>query len=122
MLGRDGTAITLAHFAGRLNTATLTRPANSAIDPNDPTAAPTGSPTTYSCQGFAFVYDVRDIDGTRVMKGDYQVTLLRGSLSVMPQPGDAITIPPPGSSTPATARVIAVAGVTEATATLQVRG
>lgn len=122
MLGRDGTASTLARFSGRLNDATLTRPANSAIDPSDPTAAPTGTDTTYSCEGYAFAYGQRDIDGTRIMKGDYQVTILRGSLSTLPGPGDAISIPPPGSSTPATARVIAVESVTEAAITVQCRG
>lgn len=122
VLGRDGTASTLARFKGRLHAATLTRPAESAYDVNDPTAAPTGTPTTDDCEGYAFDYEQRDIDGTRIMKGDYAVTLLRGTLSFLPRPGDSISIPPPGSATPATARVIAIDAVTEAFVSLQVRG
>lgn len=112
----------LARFAGRLHSATLTQQAASAYDANDPTAAPTGVSTAYTCEGLAFTYARRDIDGSRVIKGDYRVVLLRGSLSVMPQTGDAISIPPPGSDTPASARVVAVEAVTEAQITLQVRG
>jgi hypothetical protein len=122
ILGRDGTAATLARFEGRLHSATLSRPAESALDVNDPTAAPTGSATTDACEGYAFDYEQRDIDGTRILKGDYAVTLLRGTLSVVPRPGDTIAIPPPGSSTPATARVINVEALTEAFVTVQVRG
>jgi hypothetical protein len=110
----------LARFSGRLNDATLTQQASSAYDASDPTAAPTGTPTAIACEGLAFEYQRRDIDGTRVVKGDYQVVLLRGS--VMPAPGDLISIPPPGSTVAASARVIAVEAVTEAFTTLQVRG
>jgi hypothetical protein len=122
VLGRDGTATTLARFQGRLHSATLTRPAESAIDLADPTAAPTGTPTTDECEGYAFDYEQRDIDGTRVMKGDYAVTLLRGTLSFIPLPGDQVTIAPPGSTTQTTSTVIAIEAITEAFVTVQVRG
>jgi hypothetical protein len=102
--------------------ATLTQQATSAYDADDPTAAPTSTPVPHACEGIAFAYRARDIDGTRITKNDYQVVILRGSLSVTPAPGDLISIPPPGSETPATARVIAVEAVTEAAITLQVRG
>lgn len=121
-LGRDGTAITLGRFQGRLQSATLTRPAGSAYDVDDPTAAPSGSPTTDACEGYAFRYATDDIDGTRIMRGDYRVTILRGTLSLMPQPGDSISIPPPGEVVARTATVIAVESVTEAAVTVQVRG
>lgn len=109
-------------FADDLYDATLTQQAATAYDVNDPTAAPTSTPVVHTCEGIAFTYERRDIDGTRVLKNDYRVVLLRGSLSVMPGTGDAISIPPPGSATPATARVIAVEAVTEAFITVQVRG
>jgi hypothetical protein len=48
--------------------------------------------------------------------------LLAGSLSVTPRPGDTVSIPPPGSSTAASARVIALEASTEAMYVLQVRG
>lgn len=122
MLGRDGTASTLARFSGRLHDATLTRPANSAYDINDPTAAPTGIGSSYDCQGCAFTYTQRDIDGTRILEGDYRVTILRGSLDVIPRTGDRISIPPPGESSAIAGRVIRVESVTEAAVTCQCRG
>lgn len=112
----------LARFQGRLHAATLTRPASSAIDPNDPTAAPTGAPAIHNCDAYAFDYEQRDIDGTRIMKGDYAVTILRGSLAVIPQPGDSVSVPPPGEAVAKSARVIHVEAVTEAFVTVQVRG
>jgi len=112
----------LARFSGRLNAATLSRPANSAYDANDPTAAPTGTPTSDACEGYAFDYEQRDIDGTRIMKGDYCVVLLRGSLAALPAAGDKVTIPPPGDAIAKTGTVIRVESVTEAAVTVQVRG
>lgn len=121
-LGEDFAADAMAEFSGQLYDATLTQLDDGEIDPDDPTAAPDGDSTDYDCEGIAFTYEQRYIDGTRIVKGDYRVVLLRGSLDVMPAPGDTISIPPPGSSTPATARVINVEAVTEAAITLQVRG
>lgn len=111
-----------ANFVGRVNSATLTRPPTSAYDVDDPTAAPTGTATTYACEGLAFTYSLRDIDGTRIMKGDYRVTLLRKSLAVDPQPGDSVSILPPGGTVTRSGRVIAVESITEVAVTLQVRG
>ncbi len=121
-LGQDFTADAMAAFSGELHDATLTQQADTAYDADNPTAAPTSSPVPHACEGIAFEYQRRDIDGTRVVKGDYRVVLLRGSLSVDPQPGDSISIPPPGSSTPAPARVVNIEAVTDAQITLQVRG
>lgn len=121
-LGQDFEADALSAFGGQLYDATLTRPASSAYDLDDPTAAPEGDDAEYDCEGIAFTYEQRLIDGTRIMKGDYRVVILRGTLSVVPAPGDMIDIPPPGSDTPATARVIALEAMTEAQITIQVRG
>jgi hypothetical protein len=121
-LGRDFSALTLARFTGRLQSATLTRPAESAYDDTDPTAAPTGSGTDYDCEGLAFTYERRDVDGVRIMKSDFQVVILRGSLSIIPDTGDMISIPPPGESSAVSARVVNVDAVTEAFLTLQCRG
>lgn len=122
-LGQDFEADAMDAFSGELNDAVLTKQAESALDIDDPTAAPTTTPATHACEGYAFKYEQRLIDGSRIMKGDYLVVLLRGSLSVMPTPGDTLSIPPPGSSTPAAGqRVIAIEAVTEAQITLQVRG
>ncbi len=121
-LGRDFSALALARFSGRLYDVTLTQQAAEAYDVDDPTGAPSTTPVVHTCEGIAFTYERRDIDESRVLKNDYRVVLLKGSLTVMPGPGDAISIPPPGSETPATARVIKVEAVTEAAITLQVRG
>jgi hypothetical protein len=121
-LGRDFSADAMAAFGGLLYSATLSRPPVSAYSTSDPTGGPTGSPTTYSCEGIAFTYQQRDIDGSRVVKGDYRVVILRGSLAVTPAPGDSISIPPPGSTVAATARVINLEAATEAAFTVQVRG
>lgn len=112
----------LARMRGRLHAATLSRPANSALDINNPTAAPTGSATTDPCEGYSFDYELRDIDGTRIMKGDVAVVLLRGTLLTDPQPGDLVSIPPPGGSSAQTFRVINVETITEAFVTVQARG
>ncbi len=121
-LGQDFESDAIDVFSGDLYDAVLTKQAESAYDEDDPTAAPTTTPVAHDCEGIAFSYQQRLIDGTRIMKGDYQVVLLRGSLTVIPAPGDTIAIPPPGSDTPATARVVNVDAVTEAQITLQVRG
>lgn len=121
-LGQDFESDAMDAFSGELYDATLTQQAVEAYDPDDPTAAPESTPIAHACEGIAFAYAARDIDGTRVLKNDYRVVLLRGSLSVTPTPGDSISIPPPGSTTPATARVVLVEAVTEAQITLQVRG
>jgi hypothetical protein len=120
-LASGAAARMLARFTGRLTSVTLTRPAQSTLDASDPTAAPTGTATTYAAEGLAFTYAARDIDGTRIMKGDYRVVLLRAA-DVLPEVGDLISVPPPGSTTARTARVIAVEAVTDAQVTLQVRG
>lgn len=109
-------------FSGELYSAVLTQQAESAYDENNATAGPTTTPQTYDCEGIAFTYASRDIDGTRVVKGDYRVVVLRGSLSVEPKPGDSISIPPPASVVARSARVINVEAATEAAYTLQVRG
>lgn len=121
-LGRDFSTIALSRFSGRLYDATLTQQAVSEYDDSDPTAAPTSTPIAHACEGIAFTYELRRIDGVRVIKGDYRVVLLRGSLSVMPAPGDTISIPPPNETAAQTGRVIDVEAVTEAAITLQVRG
>jgi hypothetical protein len=121
-LGQDFEQDALDAFSGDLNDATLTQQASSAYDIDDPTAAPTSTPVVHTCEGLAFTYARRDIDGTRVLKNDYRVVLLKGSLSVMPAAGDAISIPPPGSTVAVSARVIAVEAVTESQITVQVRG
>jgi hypothetical protein len=110
-----------ARLSGRLVDATLTRPANSALDVNNPTAAPTGSPTTFSVEAYAFAYGRDDIDGTRILANDYIVFLLRTS-AVLPQTGDLIDVPPPGEAGSKTGSVIAIEAVTEAFVTMQVRG
>jgi hypothetical protein len=120
-LGQDFEQDALDAFSGELYDATLTQQASSAYSSSDPTAAPTSTPVQNSCEGIAFSYARRDIDGTRILKNDYRVVLLKGSLDVMPADGDTISIPPPGSETPATGRVVAIEAVTEAFITLQVR-
>jgi hypothetical protein len=112
----------MAAFSGELHDATLTQQAISALDVSDPTAAPTATPVTHACEGVAFNYAQRDIDGTRIRKGDYRVVILRGSLSVLPNDGDSVSIPPPGGTVAVTGRVVAVEAVTQAAITLQVRG
>lgn len=121
-LGQDFSQDAMDAFSGDLYAAVLTQTAESAYDDSDATAGTTETPQTYDCEGIAFTYARRDIDGTRVTKNDYRVVILRGSLAVTPKPGDSISIPPPGSETPATARVIELEASTESVYVLQVRG
>lgn len=120
-LGRDPGAISLARFSGRLNNATLTQQTSTPYDVNNPTAAPSSVPVAHACEGLAFTYANRDIDGTRVLKNDYRVVLLRASLAVMPATDDKISIAPPGESVAIEGTVIRVEAVTDAQVTMQVR-
>lgn len=121
-LGQDFGADALAAFSGELYEATLSRFTETGYDANDPAGAPTGSSTEYDCEGIAFDYEQSYIDGSRVMRGDYRVVILRSSLAVIPVPGDVVSIPPPGGTVAKDARVITVEAVTEAQVTVHVRG
>lgn len=121
-LGQDFSADAMDAFSGELEAAVLSRVTESAYDPNNPTGASTGGTSSYNCEGIAFTYQRRDIDGTRVMKGDYRVVILRGSLATTPQPGDSISIPPPGETVAKNGTVVNVDAITEAQYTLHVRG
>jgi hypothetical protein len=125
LLGRDPAAIALARFGGRLQTATLTRKVTGALNPADPAAGPPVTATAYTCEGTSFRYRQRFVDGERVRKGDCLVVLLRASLSAaagMPQPGDSISIAPPGDTSAKVGYVVDVPIVTAAQVVLQVRG
>lgn len=121
-LGQDFEQDAMDAFSGELYDATLTRQADTPPDPDDPTGAPSSSPVAHPCEAYPFTYQQRDIDGTRVVKGDFRVVILRGSIDVEPIPGDSISIPPPGSTTPAPATVVRLEAATEAAYTVQVRG
>jgi hypothetical protein len=125
LLDRDFAAIALARFGDRLQVATLTRKTTGAYSGGDPAGAPATTSTPYTCQGTSFRYRQRFVDGERVRKGDYLVVLLRGSLDAaagLPQPGDAISIPPPDETSAKVGYVVDVPKVTAAQITLQVRG
>lgn len=79
ILGRDWGANTLGRFGGRLVNATLHRE-TSAIDPTDPSQMIVDT-LDYVCQGMPFRYEMRDVDGDRIHKGDYLVSLIRKSIS-----------------------------------------
>lgn len=111
----------MAVFSGELESATLTKKAETAYDVNDPTAAPSSVPVDHACEGIAFNYAQHQIDGTHILRGDYRVVLLRGSLDVLPVALDTILIPPPGEDVAVIGTVVAVEAVTEAQVTLQVR-
>lgn len=126
LLGRDFGSIAQGRFGGRLQSATLTRKTVSAMNPADPAGAAPTTSTPYACEGLAFRYRQRFVDGERVRKGDYLVVLLRASLDAaagVPQPGDTISIPPPDESTSGkVGYVVGVELLTAAQVTLQVRG
>lgn len=122
VLGRDLGADALGQFGGRLYTATLHK---------DVATVPSGSPTStnisttdYTCDAIAFRYEESYVDGERIKRGDYRVVILLRSLpgGIVPNPGDRITIPPPGQTAPTNARIMTVDALTEAQITVHVRG
>lgn len=109
----------------------MTRRTVSGPDPSDPAGPPLSTTATYTCDGIAWGYEQRYLDGEKIKSGDYQVTLLRGTMrddalalapSFVPASGDVIAAPPPGSTTPINGRVVKLEAVTEAFVTCQVRG
>lgn len=120
-LGQDFAADAMAAFSGELEAATLTKQAETAYNVDDPTGAPSSVPVDHPCEGIAFNYAERQIDGTRILRGDCRVVILRGSLDVTPAALDTIRIPPPGEGVAVLHTVVAVEAATEAAYTLQVR-
>jgi len=132
LLDRDWAATFGDRFAGRLTSATFVREVVTGYNSNDPSGPPQKTTTTYACDGLAWRYIERYVDGEKVHKGDYVVTILRSTVknassqaltpSIVPQPGDAISIPPPGESSTKNGRVLRVKAVTAAYATVVVSG
>ena len=128
-LGRDWKTRMAVRFGGRLATGSFTRTTVTGPNPADPSGPPLSSSATYDCDLIAFGYGERYVDGETIKKGDYRVQVLRGTVKLagvasdaVPGPGDIVSCPPPGSTTPASGRVVGVSGITEAFATVQVRG
>ena len=118
-----------ARFGGRLSSGSFVRKTITGVDSANPAGPPLSTSATYTCDVVALGYQERYVDGEFIKKGDYRVVVLRGTVEldgvasdVVPNPGDSINCPPPGSSTPAAARVVDVKPITEAFATCQVRG
>src|SRR4051812_28709772 len=105
-----------------LGLATITREASSdTYDVDDPSAAPPITETVYTCSAAAFTYDENLIPQEQIKNTDFVVTIMLGSIkdssgdlaSYVPQPGDRISIHPPGQSAPVTATVSRIASLTE---------
>lgn len=131
LLGRDFAATFGARFAGRLATATFTKWTAGALDPTDPTGPTLDMSATYTCDGLALGYAERFVDGEQIKTGDYRAVLMRGSIvddaaapapSIVPNPGDTISIPPPNETTPKIGAIVAIESITAAAVTVQVRG
>lgn len=131
VLGRDVRTRFAARLAGRLYQATITRETPGAYDPNDPAHGPAPTPTVYTCDAIAFAFDADQIDGEHIKNTDYRVTIILGSVRLqsdssladyVPQPGDIIAIPPPGSDTPSDAIVQGIHTRTNAAVTCHVGG
>jgi hypothetical protein len=114
-----------------LGLATITRESSTGTyDPDDPSAAPANTTAVYTCSAAAFSFDLNLIPQEQIKATDYLVTIMIGTIkdssgdlaSYTPQPGDLITIPPPGQSAPVTATVSRIASLTEAFVTCVVAG
>jgi hypothetical protein len=130
VLGRDLATKFANRFAGRLASATFTKWTAGGVNPSDPAGPPLGSSAMYSCDAIALAYEERFVDGETILKGDYQVVVLLGSIKlgdvlapgVVPNPGDSISCPPPNQTTPVTGAVVSIVAVTAVAITCQVRG
>jgi hypothetical protein len=129
-LGVDWAADMAAAFGGDLHDATFVRHTAGAYDEDNPTGPPAIATATYACKALALSYAEEFVDGELIQRGDWKAIVLLGTVAlagtlapgVTPNPGDSITIPPPGQSAPVTAAVVAVSSVTHASVTVQVRG
>ena len=75
--------------------ATLTKVANTGVNPADPTGAPLSSETAYACKGFIDSQARRAFDGTLIQDGTRTVVLLGDTISggtVEPTTADKVTI------------------------------
>jgi len=80
LIGIDWSATFADLFGGQLTTATFVRKDVTGYNPADPTGAPTTTDSSYQCEAIAWAYDERFVDGEKVFKGDYRVTILVGSI------------------------------------------
>ena len=130
VLGQDVRDDFAAKLSGRLYAATLTRSIPGSYDPEDPASGTHPQAVSYSCDAIAFAYRAEFVDGEKIKNTSYRVLIMLGSFTdeddeaadITPQPGDTITIPPPGSSTPATATIEAIETRTNAAITVRVGG
>lgn len=130
VLGIDWAETMAERFGGELGAVSFTRRTAGAFNPLDPAGPPAQTVSTYTADGIAFSYKEQLVDGADIKKGDYQVLILRATLrdelgavsAVLPNPGDEISVPPPGESAPKPGRIISVPAVSLAAVTVQVRG
>lgn len=94
LFGVDISGAVKRSMASGLPQATLRKPAYSAIDPADPTGAPSVSYRSYPCRGFEDSADDVRRSGTAVRAGERVVLLIGDTLptGIRPAPGDRITI------------------------------
>lgn len=89
VLGLDAVSRMAARFGGRLRDVTFVRETVAGPNPSDPTGPPLSTSASYAAQGFAFGYGERFVDSEHIKKGDYQVTILLGTIVAVAD--DAIT-------------------------------
>jgi len=131
VLGIDWAADMAEVFGGDIYDATFVRFGVGTYDDEHPSGPTNPTPATYTAKGRASSYKKRYVDGELIIKGDYRVMLLRGTIKtspaaavsdVMPNVGSTVTIPPPGKAVAELGTVVGIEAVTEAFITLQVRG
>lgn len=79
---------------GQLLPATITSRTLADPDVNNPTAAPTPTETSHTCEGIVDMYKDFFIDGERVRTEDRKILIIAESITpaVDPKPGDDVTI------------------------------
>lgn len=82
LLGIDFGALALSEFGGQLFRATLHKETSSEPDVSDPTSVVVSS-SDYVCDAIPFAYALEEIDGDRIYKSDYRVTILRTSIQAV---------------------------------------
>lgn len=131
VLGIDWAADFFAELGDDLQDVSFSRSTLGAFDANNPTAAPSSSTATYTGKGLAFSYEVQNVDGEHITRGDYAVMIMLGSIidadedpapGVIPAVGDTVTAPPPGQTVAKTGTVVNIDAVTQASVTVRVRG
>ena len=91
-LGEEIASIINEELKDLVYSVTLTKVTPGTRTPGSLTSGTNPTTTSYTCKGYISTFNNTQFSNTLVQNGDRLVVLLAGSLTVLPSPGDKITI------------------------------